>query len=177
MTWAWLLNRYSTSAEAEMRLTTHYKLQKDTNATCHKYQHSSVLWWLPAAQPSQSCSGHQTYLQMQVATFWIVPTLSSGCCREMGNGVQSNTGWRAREHCWDCPTRCAQGSWRSHSHNWTYCRCTGPQGTQGTTQQALPVNLSLCKPSMLQNSSLSVTKCSGITGTGLSNKAAKHTQG
>lgn len=144
MTWTWSLNGDSTSAEASVTLTTDFKRTSVPPATntnplqcCgDSQQHSSA----------SSCSGHQTSNTSanagQVATLGIVPTLSSGCwSREM------STGRKIREHCWgyDCPTHCAQGSWGATATIKTCCRCAGPQRRQGTTYQAFPVNLSLCK--------------------------------
>lgn len=146
--------------------------------TCHKYQYSSALWWLPAAQPNQQL-------------LWA-PNIKHICKRrsggntlrspstqlrmlQQGDGVQCSTGWKVREHCWDwdCPTCCAQGSWRGHSHN-------GPTaGAQDPREDKAP----LCKPSQWTWASASIYVaiqfsvshwvvkrspwCSGITGTGL----------
>lgn len=117
----------------------------------HECQHFSVLWWLPAAQPSQQL-------------LWA-PNIKHSCkCRSGGNTlnspntqlrmlqrgreVQCSTGWKVREHCrdWDCPTHSAQGSWRGHSHN-------GPTaGAQNPREDKAP----LSKPSQWTWASASI---------------------
>lgn len=178
MTWAWLLNRAPVQKHkwCSEHITNFERtpmppaMSTNTLQCCAAWPSQQLLWAPKIKHICKRRSGGNTLKSPNTQLRML----------QQGDGVQGITEWKVREHCWDCacPTRCAQGSWRGHSHNPTYCRCTGPQRRQWPLSKPSRwtwASAGICVAIELFVSPWVVQRdpwCSGKAGTGLSIKVS-----